>query len=545
MSPVLRSILPEALARDVRERVGAWDRSGATPRLWRRDPYLWTGHDESRWLGWLDVVPRQQAAFHRLYALRRTAARSDWSNVAVLGMGGSSLCPYVLARSFGRQAGWPRLSVLDSTDPVQIAAFEAALDLDRTLFVVSSKSGSTLEPNILRDYFLERSGRPDRFIAITDPGSDLERRSRDSRFLDVVHGEPAIGGRFSALSAFGLAPAALMGLDVELLLARAEDMMERCGPRVETEANPGVALGVTMGVAALGGMDKLTIVASPLVADLGAWLEQLVAESTGKQGKAIIPVDGELVAGSGAYGSDRLFVYLRLDPYPDATQDAAVLALERAGRPVLRLSLRDRYDLGAQFFLWEFATAVAGSVLGINPFDQPDVEASKVETRRLMAEVEATGKLAPETLPGPGPELAKALRAHLGLLAAGDYFALQAYLPMGEGSMAALQRVRHRVRDARRVATTLGFGPRFLHSTGQAHKGGPNTGVFLQITAEAARDLPVPGRGYTFGLVEAAQARGDYAVLAQRGRRVLRVHLGADLPAQLAALDATTLQALG
>jgi len=545
MSKPIGSTLPADLAADVQARLQAWDRSGATQRLWRRDASLWTGADEARWLGWLDVVPRQQAAFHRLHALRRAAARSNWSHVALLGMGGSSLCPYVLARSFGWQSGWPRLSVLDSTDPVQIAAFEAALDLEHTLFVVSSKSGSTLEPNILRDYFLERSGRPESFIAITDPGSDLERRSRDAGFRDVVHGEPAIGGRFSALSAFGLVPAALMGLDVELLLARAEDMMERCGPRVETEVNPGVVLGVAMGAAALAGMDKLTIVASPLIADLGAWLEQLIAESTGKQGKAIIPVDGEDVAGSGAYGGDRLFVYLRLDPYPDVAQDAAIEALERSGRAVLRLSLRDRYDIGSQFFLWEFATAVAGAVLGINPFDQPDVEASKVETRRLMSEVEATGKLDPETLPGPGPELAAALRAHLGLLAPGDYFAIQAYLPMGEGSTAALQRIRHRVRDARRVATTLGFGPRFLHSTGQAHKGGPNTGVFLQITAEAARDLPVPGRGYTFGLVEAAQARGDYAVLAQRGRRVLRVHLGADLPAQLAALDATTLQALG
>jgi transaldolase/glucose-6-phosphate isomerase len=540
----MRSSLPAPLAADIEARTAAWDLARGTERLWRRDAALWTGREEGKWLGWLDVVTRQLASFHRLFALRREATRSDLSHVAVLGMGGSSLCPYVLARSFGPQSGWPSLVVLDSTDPGQIAALEASLDLERTLFVVSSKSGSTLEPNILRDYFLARAPRADRFIAVTDPGSQLEQHSRAAGFRDVLYGDPTIGGRFSALSAFGLVPAALMGLDVELLLARAAGAMERCGPAAKAAGNPGVQLGLAMGAAALRGMDKLTIVATPAIADVGAWLEQLVAESTGKLGKAVIPVDGEDLAGPEVYGEDRLFVYLRLDPFADEGQDAAVAALERAGKPVLRLTLRDRYDLGAQFFLWEFATAVAGAVLGINPFDQPDVEASKEATRRLMSQVESSGSLPAESLPGPGPELAEALRAHLGRLGAGDYFALQAYLPMGARSSAALQRIRHRVRDARGVATTLGFGPRFLHSTGQAHKGGPNSGVFLQITADPARDLPVPGRGYTFGLVEAAQARGDYAVLAQRGRRVLRVHLGADLPAQLAALDAATLQAL-
>jgi transaldolase/glucose-6-phosphate isomerase len=528
----------------VQERVVAWERTAATRRLWRRDAALWTGGEEARWMGWLDIVPRELAAFHRYFALRRGAARSGWSDVVLLGMGGSSLCPHVLARSFGQQPGWPRLSVLDSTDPAQVAAVEDAVDPERTLFVVASKSGSTLEPNILCDYFLERSGRADRFIAITDPGSDLERRSRESGFRDVVRGEPSVGGRYSALSAFGLAPAALMGLDIELLLARAAAMVDRCGPRVEGPPNPGVLLGLTLGAAALRGLDKLTVIATPTIAEFGSWLEQLVAESTGKVGKAIIPVDGEQVGAGDVYGGDRLFVYVRLDPYADAAQDAAVLALERAGRPVVRLSLRDRYDLGAQFYLWEFATAVAGSVLGINPFDQPDVEASKAETRRLMGEVERTGGLPPEALPGPGPDLAAALRAHLARLGIGDYFALLAYLPMDGVATGALQRMRHRVRDKWRVATTLGFGPRFLHSTGQAHKGGPNTGVFLQITADAAQDLPVPGRAYTFGLVEAAQARGDYAVLAQRGRRVFRVHLGADLSAQLAALDSAILHAV-
>lgn len=533
----------------VTERLRAWDAAEATRRLWSLDASLWTGRDEYQWLGWLDAPGQTASGLGPITAIADDAARGC-RQVAVLGMGGSSLCPFVLAESFGPQRGAPRLQVLDSTDPAQVRALDAALDLPHTWFVVASKSGSTLEPNLMHDHFLARMREavgPEHagahFVAITDPGSQLEARARADGFRAIVLGEPTIGGRFSALSPFGITPAAMMGLDTDLLLERARAMAAACRVTPAAE-NPGVRLGVTIATAALGGRDKLTVAASPGIATVGAWLEQLVAESTGKNGKAIIPVDGEPPGAPSVYGADRLFVYLRLEEAPDAAQDAAVAALEAAGHPVVRLALRDRYDLAAQFFLWEFATAVAGSVMGVHPFDQPDVEAAKVEARRLMEAVEQGGALPADDAVRPGPSLAPALRAHLATLRPGDYFAVLAYLEMNAANAAALQVLRLRVRDRRRVATTVGFGPRFLHSTGQAHKGGPDSGVFLQVTAEAAQDLPVPGRRYTFGQVEAAQARGDAAVLARRGRRLLRVHLGPDVRAGLAALDAAVTAAL-
>jgi transaldolase / glucose-6-phosphate isomerase len=539
--PILRAAGP--LGDAVGERLAAWERERGTARLWAKDASLWTGGDEARWLGWLDAAWHQRAALGTYRALQ-SDVRGSVTDVVVLGMGGSSLCPHVLASSCGVQPGWPELRVLDSTDPVQIATLESRLDLARTLFIVASKSGSTLEPNLMRDYFLDRVRDPSRFIAITDPGSQLERQAAADGFRTIVRGEPEIGGRFSALSPFGMVPAAAMGLNVEVLLARAEAVAQAC--RVEAPAgdNPGVVLGVTLGVAAHQGRDKLTIVASPGIAELGAWLEQLVAESTGKQGKGIVPVDREPLAAPDTYGDDRIFAYLRLEEAPDPEQDRMVESLEHAGHPVVHLALRDRSDLAMQFFLWEFATAVAGAVLRINPFDQPDVEAAKVEARRLMAEVDRTGALPPEAVLRPGEALVPVLRALFARIAAGDYVALLAYLPMTDATIAALQHVRVMVHHARRVATTVGFGPRFLHSTGQLHKGGPDRGVFLQLTADPARDLPVPGRGYTFGTVEAAQARGDAAVLAARGRRMVRVHLGADLDRDLAALDAAVRAAL-
>jgi len=539
----------QALTTDIALRLQAWDAANATRRLWSLDATLWTGHEEYQWLGWLDAPVQTAAGLAPIEALAEEAA-SGCRHVAVLGMGGSSLCPFVLAESFGPQKDAPQLHVLDSTDPAQVRTLEASLDLERTWFVVASKSGSTLEPNLMRDHFLARMREvageehaAPHFIAITDPGSHLDEQARADGFRAVVLGEPTIGGRFSALSVFGITPAALMGLDAGLLLRRAQAMAAECRHEHAAE-NPGVRLGVTLGAAALAGRDKLTVVASPGIATLGAWLEQLVAESTGKQGKAIIPVDGEPLGAPGVYGSDRIFAYLRLEEAPDAAQDAALAAFEAAGHPVVRLTLADRYDLGAQFFLWEFATAVAGALLGINPFDQPDVEAAKVEARRLMEEVESTGTLPPDDAVRPGPALAGAVRDLLRRLRDGDYFAVLAYLEMRDEHAVVLERMRRRVRDARRVATTVGFGPRFLHSTGQAHKGGPDTGVFLQLTAEPAQDLPVPGRRYTFGLVEAAQARGDAAVLAQRGRRILRVHLGPDVAAGLEALDDAVAEAL-
>jgi transaldolase / glucose-6-phosphate isomerase len=563
--------LPASLRAAVAARASAWQKAEGTRKLWARDAGLWTGADESKWLGWLDIVEQERGKLGELAALSAAARAEGVQHVVVLGMGGSSLCPFVFATTFGKIAGHPELLVLDSTDPSQIRTLESRIDPRRTWFVVSSKSGSTIEPNILRDHFLEivrgAVGAKDaarRFIAVTDPGSALEKQSRGDGFRAVVAGVPSIGGRFSALSAFGLVPAALMGLDVGRLLARAAAMATACGPSGSApDANPGVHLGLVMGEASVRGIDKLTIIASPAVAQLGAWLEQLVAESTGKLGKAVIPVEGEGVLSPDAYGEDRLFVHLTVQDAPDAAQDAAVQALERAGRPLVRIALTDRYDLGAEFFRWEIATAVAGAVMGINAFNQPDVEAAKIEARRLTDEVEKTGALPPETpiasdrgtalfadsanaaaLAAAPRTLEGILRAHFARLAAGDYFALQAYVEMSAANEAVLQSLRRRVLASKRVATTLGFGPRFLHSTGQAHKGGPNTGVFLQITCEEARDLPVPGRRYSFGVVKAAQARGDAAVLAARGRRFLRVHLPKDVTAALRMLDETAARAL-
>jgi transaldolase/glucose-6-phosphate isomerase len=563
--------LPPALAAAVRAGRTAWRQDDGTHRVWSRDAELWSGSDEARWLGWLDVAQAERAALAELTVLADTARHEGVRHVAVLGMGGSSLCPYVFAATFGRIEGRPSLHVLDSTDPAQIRTFEAALDLGRTLFVVSSKSGSTLEPSILRDYFLarvrevagvERAGR--QFVAITDPGSQLERQARADGFRAILPGVPEIGGRFSALSNFGVAPAVLAGLDAGALLERADAMAAACRSD-DPDGNPGAALGTLLGAAQAQGVDKLTIIASPGIAEIGSWLEQLIAESTGKHGKAVIPVAGEALAAPDRYGEDRLFAYLRLDGASDAGQDAAVAALERAGRPVVRIALASSLDLAAEFFRWEFATAVCGAVMKINPFDQPDVEASKLATRALTDEVEKSGALPPEEPFCREPDLAcyadaanvlalasaagertveGFLRAHLTRLGAGDYFAVLAYVEMNGAHAAPLEQLRHRVRDARRVATTLGFGPRFLHSTGQAHKGGPDSGVFLQITCEAAQDLPVPGRRYSFGTVKAAQARGDFAVLAQRGRRALRIHLGADVAAGLRALDAAVARAL-
>ena len=485
-----------------------------------------------------------------------------------------------MRRTFGKVPGFPELHVLDSTDPAQVKAVESAVDLSRTLFIVSSKSGSTLEPNIFEQYFFERvkevvgaAEAGSRFVAITDPDSKMQHVAEGDGFRRVFFGWPNIGGRYSALSDFGLVPAAAMGVDVAQFLDRTEAMVCACMPTVPVDENPGVVLGTILGMAARhGGRDKVTIVASPGIASLGSWLEQLVAESTGKEGKGVIPIDRETPQDPATYGGDRIFVYVRLQPAADSAQDDFVAAIERAGHPVVRIELDDRYDLGQELFRWEIATAVAGSILGIHPFDQPDVEASKTATRKLTTAYEASGALPPESpffisraqaqgqeislftdqantaalvgaLTGP-PTLTALLGAHLARLQPGDYFALLAYIEMNDAHERALGAIRDRVLSAKRVATCLEFGPRFLHSTGQAYKGGPNTGVFLQITCDDAADLPVPGQRYTFGVVKAAQARGDFEVLAQRGRRVLRAHVGRDVGAGLAALHAAVAAAL-
>ena len=559
--------LPGDLGKAVDAELETWRAGGKIRRLWARDASLWSGADEAKWLGWLDIVPRLGTTLPALDRLADAAAR--YRHVLLLGMGGSSLGPEVLARIFGRQAGHPLLHVLDSTDPAQIKDFEQRIELESTLFIVSSKSGGTLETSLLKQYFFERASAvlgpaeaAKRFVAVTDPGSSLHQSAEREGFGHVFVGDPEIGGRYSVLSAFGLVPAAAIGLDIGHFLAVTETMIRSCGPDVPPAANPGVALGLILGVAGRHGRDKVTIVAGPGLDDFGTWAEQLIAESTGKNGKALIPVAAETLAAPGAYGQDRIFVHLEFSSRPDP-QAGQLAALAAEGHPVVRLALAGPEQLGQEFFRWEIATSVAGAVLGIDPFDQPDVEASKVAARALTDAYEKSGSLPAEApffdgdgiklfadagneaaLAGRG-SLDAVIAAHLGRIGAGDYVAILAYLCQDQPTTAALQAVRHLIRDRRRVATCLGFGPRFLHSTGQAYKGGPNTGVFLQITGDDAADLAVPQRRYSFGTVKAAQARGDFAVLAERGRRALRIHLGADRQKGLERLLAAVTRALG
>ncbi len=569
----LKTSLPESLAASVKTAIGDWQTAGKMKRLWSRDSSLWTGSDEADWLGWLDIVEDQIAHPVELRNLGKEVWSAGFKDALLLGMGGSSLCPEVLRLTFGRIAGYPDLHVLDSTDPAQVKAFENKIDIARTLFIVSSKSGSTLEPNIFKQYFFELAKKAvgeDRagshFMAITDPGSKMQTVAEADKFRHIFFGRPSIGGRYSALSNFGMAPAAVIGIDTKKFLDRAQEMVRACGPDAPVEGNTGAVLGIILGTAAQNGRDKVTIATSPDISDLGAWLEQLLAESTGKVGKGIIPVDREELAAPVVYGNDRVFAYIHTDFATDAKTEAKLAALEKAGHPVVRISMADIYDLGAEFFRWEIATAVAGSIIGINAFNQPDVEASKIVTKKLTSQYEQTGSLPPEkpvvedgavklfTDEKNAAELAKAaggdksvaayLRAHLGRIGAGDYFALLGYIQMNEEHEKQLQAVRHAVRDKKHVATCLGFGPRFLHSTGQAYKGGPNSGVFLQVTCDDALNLPVPEQKYTFGVVKAAQARGDFQVLAERGRRALRVHLGSDVNAGLATLAAAVQKAL-
>lgn len=564
--------LPGDLATAVEAALDEWDAKGRVKKLWAQDASLWTNKDENKWLGWLNIISDQQKTIRRFTNFAAEVRDAGFSHVLLLGMGGSSLCPEVISKSFGKIEGFPELHVLDSTDPAQVKSSENKVDLSNTLFIVSSKSGTTLEPNIFKQYFFERvkdvvgeDRAGSRFIAVTDPGSKLRQEAEHDRFRKIFLGVPDIGGRFSALSDFGVAPAAAMGIDVAEYLERAQQMVAACGAGVAPKNNPGVILGAVLGTAHNLGRDKLTIIASPGIHDLGAWLEQLIAESTGKNGHGIIPVDREPFGSNEVYGDDRLFVYLRLDSTPDKSQDQAIDNLKAAGQAVISISVADVYNLGQEFFRWELATAVAGSIIGINPFDQPDVEASKIATRKLTDEYEQTGELPSESpiFAAEGLKLfagqsnaaalsnavcEKSLRgylkAHLDRTNAGDYFALLAYLEMNDAHERSLQEMRAAIRDAKRVATCLGFGPRFLHSTGQAYKGGPNTGVFLQVTCDDANDLPVPNQKYTFGVVKAAQARGDFAVLNERGRRALRVHLGANVSDGLTKLKAAASEAL-
>ncbi len=551
--------LPEDLQTAVEATVKDWRENGKVEKMWAKDASVWRGDDEAKWLGWLDIVERQLAEKQKFADFQTEIKAENFSHILLLGMGGSSLCPEVLSFTYGKQAGFPELHILDSTDPAQIRAVESKIDLAKTLFFVSSKSGSTLEPNIFQAYFFDRVSQAigedkagSRFVAITDPNSKMQSVAEANNFRRIFFGDAEIGGRYSALSDFGMIPLAAMGVDVSDFLEKTNEMVAAC--KRNADENPGVILGAILGTAWRDfKRDKVTIFTSPKIFDLGAWLEQLIAESTGKIDKSLIPVDREEIQEPEIYSDDRVFAYLKIEG--DDRYDAAVEKLEKSGQPIVTIVLPDAFHLGQEFFRWEIAIAVAGAIMQINPFNQPDVEASKIVTKKLTSEFEENGKLPDETpiYTGEGvklytdernaDELNKAvgddetlenyLNTHLARIEKDDYFGLLGYVEMNDENQVALQKIRHLVLDKYKVATCLGFGPRFLHSTGQGYKGGANNGVFLQITCDDAEDLQVPNQKYTFGTVKAAQARGDFAVLAERNRRALRVHLSADVAAGL------------
>jgi len=562
--------LPAELRGAVDLAAADWTSNDKVSRFWQKDASLWTRDGEEKWLGWIDIAERQEKDLAKYAALAADVKSAGFKSVLLLGMGGSSLCPEVLSVTFGQQAGFPALHIVDSTDPAQVKAAHDAVNLAETLVVVASKSGSTLEPNVLKQYFfaeMQKAVGADKagshFLAVTDPGSKMEQVAKADGFRHIFYGDPQVGGRFSALSPFGVVTATVAGLDTPKILAEAAKAV--ASAKLAPAQSPAVQLGLLMGEAANAGRDKITVFTSPEIYDLGAWMEQLIAESTGKLGKGITPVDREAIGAPEIYGKDRIFAYIRYAGTKDASQDAKVAAIAAAGHPVIFIEIADLYEIFGQFFTWEVATSVAGAVMGINTFNQPDVESAKIETRALTNAYEETGKLPASepflsdagvkvfateayaaTLKGAAASqtLVGILKAHLDQIHAGDYFAALAYLPMFAEHEAAIQGLRHKVLEAKKVATCLGFGPRFLHSTGQDYKGGPNTGVFLQITADHGVDLAIPGAKYSFGIVIDAQAAGDLAVLEARGRRALRVHLGADVAAGLKTLAAAVNQAL-
>ena len=518
----------------------------ATDRIWKRDAAFWKAEDEhqkiiANALGWLDVADRLAEEMADLAAFV-TAVRPSIDRVAVLGMGGSSLAPLVFAESFRRPQGYPAVEILDSTEPAMVLATAQRCDPARTVYVVSSKSGTTLEPNIFFDYFYDAAQKAlgekagERFVVITDPGSALGKEAHKRRVRRVFPGDPQIGGRYSALSYFGLVPAAFAGVDVSELLRRAKAMAVLC--QRDAPGNPGAILGAAMGVLALKGRDKLTFSVGAPMTRFGMWIEQLIAESTGKEGAGILPVENEALGAPDVYGTDRFFAAIGRERNREDMLKA-MQPLAAAGHPYVLYDLADVLDLGAEMFRWEFATAVAGHLLGIDPFDQPNVQEAKDRTNEILV-----GKSAVNSPQSTGVD-EKGLGELLGSLKERDYFAITAYVPSTAENEEALNGTRLRVRDAKKVATTLGFGPRFLHSTGQLHKGGPDTGVFLQVTAEPEAVVPIPGKPWSFGEVVAAQAAGDLAALQSRGRRALRVHLGKDVAQGLASLDAAVARVLG
>jgi glucose-6-phosphate isomerase len=527
--------------------------------LWKKDP----AHQAiiSNALGWLAVPALMAVQAASLREFAEGVRKDGFRDIVLLGMGGSSLCPEVLARTFHSEPGFPRLHVLDSTVPAQLEALEKRVDIAQTLFVVSTKSGGTVETLSHCAYFFDRvsarkgvmAGRS--FVAITDPGTNLEELAAAESFRRTFLNPHDIGGRYSALSYFGLVPAALIGMDVDALLDRATRMQHSSAASIRVEKNTGVSLGAALGALFRAGRDKVTFIISPPIATFGLWLEQLIAESTGKDGTGLIPISDEPVGAPGVYGDDRIFAYLRLNDGFDPAQDGAVSALEKSGAPVVRIAVEDKLGLGEEFMRWEIATATAGSILGIDAFDQPNVQESKDKTARLLKEFDRTGKLpalspdshfgnlalyCPATLKaevgGADGDFDSSLRNFFKLAQPHDYFAIMAYVTPGTTVEREIARMRTAVRNRLKIATTFGYGPRFLHSTGQLHKGGPNTGLFLQITQDHLDNPKIPGASYGFATLNEAQYLGDYESLQHHGRRVIRLHLHGDAEAGLIAL---------
>lgn len=533
-------------------------------RIWSKDPTLWKDDEKHQEiirnsLGWLTVVEHVIENADELAAFSRRVRDDGFTHAMLLGMGGSSLCPEVFRRTFRKRDGFPELHVLDSTDPATVKSFEERVDLPHTLFIVASKSGTTTEPLMFYKYFFNRMReiKGDRagenFVAITDPHTLMESMAKGDNFRRIFLNPPDIGGRYSALSYFGMVPASLQGIDFKGLLDGAERVMQACLPAVPAEDNPAARLGAILGTLANASRDKLTLSIAPEIASLGLWIEQLIAESTGKEGKGIIPITGEPLGPPSVYGSDRLFVHIAVGA-PDEESDAKLRALEAAGHPVVRRRLHDLLELGGEFYRWEMATAVAGAIIGINAFDQPNVQESKDNTKRLLEVYKHDGSLPEQELGaegrgliaycdaetitelGSGLSLDEFVTAHLKRADAGDYIAMLDYIQETPDHEDLIQAIRTHLRDAMRVATTTGYGPRFLHSTGQLHKGGPESGVFIQVTADNAMDVPLPGEAFTFGVLKQAQALGDFQSLTLRHRRAIRLHLGKDIVAGLRTL---------
>lgn len=524
--------IPPPFASTIHSALESLGRDRVVDRLWDKDHRLWKDDptEISNRLGWLTVQNQMQAQIEQLQRCVAMAKQLNIRDVVLLGMGGSSLGPEVFRTVFGSQKAAPRLWVLDSTVPSWVRQVTKAISPSKTLVLVASKSGGTIEVMSLFSHFWllvskakgNHGGK--QFVAITDPGTGLEQMAKDYGFGQIFINPADIGGRYSVLSLFGLVPAALLGLDINRLLNRAMEMAERCRKQDAVATNPGAYLGVAMGSLAKTGRDKVTIVASPSLATFGLWVEQLLAESTGKQGTGLIPIAQEPVMKPTAYGNDRFFVYLKLKGDKNGPLDQAIQALVTAHHPVLQLDLKDRYDLAGEFFRWEFATAVAGHLLGIHPFDQPNVQESKDNTTRVLAAYQSTGRL-PEQAGTAPKKVEHVLTSHL---QPGTYVSILAYTTPSRPFETAIGRLRKALMTKHRVATTFGYGPRYLHSTGQLHKGGPNTGVFVELVDRMKPDLAIPGQPFSFGTLAQAQAAGDLESLHAHDRHAIRIPLGTD-----------------